>query len=94
MFPFFRFILFNPGVFSRKFLVRVWRVVSSDHDNRFQTEMDKVYNYPFSDQNSAKTIPSGVANTCMAQGSTPPVIFLLGTTCPLIFVERLLGNVN
>ena len=54
-----------------------------------------LYFYPFSDQNASKTIPSGVANTCMAYiREYPPSIFLFGTTCSLIFVERLLCNVN
>ena len=126
MFPLFRFILSNPGVFSWKFLVGVCRPFSKswpyfgpknaifhtrfqtwrlrnchhyldsnsnqknlfksisnsrfslsllfiwnwndkyvhtlpwfprNHDTRLQTEMGKVYNYPFSDQNGAKTIP-------------------------------------
>ena len=33
---------------------------------RFQTKMGKVYDYPFSDQNGAKTLPFGATHTYMA----------------------------
>ena len=33
---------------------------------RFQTKVGKVYDYPFSDQNGAKTLPFGATHTYMA----------------------------
>ena len=90
-FPVFRLILSNPGVFSWKFLVGVCRPVlqiltllrtkKCHFSHTFSDLASKklytpvVYNYPLSDQNGAKTIPSGVANTCMAYIRAYPRVF-------------------
>ena len=48
---------------------------SLENHTRFQTKMGKVYN-PFSDQNSAKTLPDGAAHTYIAYTREyPPGIF-------------------
>ena len=50
---------------------------SFENHTRFQTKMGKVYN-PFSDQNSAKTLPDGAAHTYIAYTREyPPGDFLL-----------------
>ena len=85
MFPFFRFILFNPGVFSWKFLVgvccpvlQILTLLQAIFETGFETwplRNCHHYNYPFSDQTGAKTIPS----------SGVKYLYLL---------ERLLCNIN
>ena len=39
---------------------------SLENHTRFETKMGKVYDYPFSDQNGAKTLPDGAAHSYIA----------------------------